>query len=114
MPAKRPPQRKTAETDAGREAQLVSLATDLAAKQLREGTASAQVITHYLKLGSSRERLEQDRIAYENQLLEARAEAMAAQGKVESLYREALEAFRGYSGQEKLIGDDLDEEDYYE
>ena len=43
-----------------REQQLVAMATDLAEKQLRDGTASSQVITHYLKLGSTRERLEQE------------------------------------------------------
>ena len=38
-----------------RENLLVSLAIDLAEKQLREGSASAQVITHYLKLAGRRE-----------------------------------------------------------
>lgn len=112
MAAKRSPRRRTASTEEGREAQMVSLATDLAERQLREGTASAQVINHYLKLGSSRERLEQERIATENLLLEARAEAMAAQGQVETLYREALEAFRGYSGQDPIRDDTVEEEDW--
>ena len=55
-----------------RELQMISLAVDLAEKQLLEGTASSQVITHYLKLGSSREKLEQERLAEENNLARAK------------------------------------------
>jgi hypothetical protein len=75
------------------------LATDLAERQLEEGSASAQVITHYLKLGSSRERLEQERIEQENQLLAAKTNSLANQATVEQLYKEALDAMRSYSGQ---------------
>jgi hypothetical protein len=91
-----------ASTPEGRENQLVSLAVDLAEKQLRDGTASAQVISHYLKLGSSREKLEQERLAQENQLLEAKREALASQRRVEELYAEALNAMRSYAGQAPL------------
>ncbi len=94
MPSKRPP----ATTPDGRENQLVNLAVDLAERQLRDGTASAQVISHYIKLGSSRERLEQQRIHFENQLLQAKAESLADQAKTEELYREALIAMSQYSG----------------
>ena len=66
MAAKRKPQRP-AETEEGRENQLISLASDLAEKQIREGTASAMVITHFLKLGTTRERLEKQRLERENQ-----------------------------------------------
>lgn len=92
------PQRPPATTLEGRENQMVSLAVDLAEKQLREGTASAQVISHYLKLGSTRERLEQERLEQENQLLQARVDAMASAKKVEELYSQALEAMRSYAG----------------
>lgn len=78
---------------------MISLAVELAEKQLSEGTASAQVISHYLKLGSSREQLEQARLRGENLLLEAKADAMASQKKVEELYAAALTAMRSYSGQ---------------
>jgi len=98
MAAKRTRKRRPATTEEGREAQMVSLAIDLAEKQLNEGTASAQVITHYLKLGSTRERLEQERIRGENQLLLARTDSMASMGRVEELYTQAMEAFRGYAG----------------
>ena len=92
--------RRTAVTDEGRENQLVSSAIDLAEKQLSEGTASAQVITHYLKLGSTREKLEQERLRRENQLLESKVEQMASAGRVEELYGQALDAMRTYAGQE--------------
>lgn len=92
--------RRPASTLEGREQQLIALAEDHAEKQLRAGTAPAQVVTHYLKLGSSRDRLEQERIKYENLLLAARIEEMARHQRIEELYTEALNAMRSYSGQE--------------
>lgn len=110
--AKRTQKRRPATTEEGRESQLVSLAIDLAEKQLSEGTASAQVITHYLKLGSTRERLEQERLHRENQLLDARVETLASAKKVEELYSAALDAMRSYAGQIVSGQDELDE--YYD
>lgn len=98
MAAKKP-RRRPALTEEGRENQLVSLAIDLAEKQLAEGTASSQVITHYLKLGSTRERLEQERLKRENELLHSKVEMMASAKRVEDLYASALEAMRTYAGQ---------------
>lgn len=77
---------------------MVSAAVDLAEKQLRDGSASAQVITHYLKLGSSREKLEQERIGHENQLLQAKRELLESEKRIEELYAEAIDAMRGYTG----------------
>lgn len=94
--------RKPATTSEGRESQLVSLAEDLAEKQLTDGTASAQVISHYLKLGSSREKLEQQRISHENELTRIKIEAYAQQQRIEELYAKAIDAMRSYSGQEPL------------
>ncbi len=79
---------------------MISLAVDLAEQQLVEGTASAQVITHYLKLGTTRERLEQEKLRRENILLEARAQATASGERIEALMNNAIKAFRGYSGQD--------------
>lgn len=97
MPAKRQ-RRQPAVTEQSRENQLVSLAIDLAEKQLEEGTASSQVVTHYLKLGSTREKLEQERLRRENLLLDSKVESMASAKKVEELYGEALDAMRRYAG----------------
>ena len=96
-PARRRPPATTPEA---RENQLISLSVDLAERQLLDGTASAQVITHYLKLGTTRERLEQEKLAQENALLRARTDAMASAQRVEELYGKALNAMRSYSGQE--------------
>lgn len=98
-------------TSEGRENQLISLASDLAEKQLTNGTASAQVITHFLKLGSTRERLEQERLQRENLLLSAKVDQLASAKHVEELYTQALSAMRTYSGNEV---NDYDEEEYYE
>lgn len=97
---------KPAETVEGRENQLVNLAVDLAEKQLSEGTASAQVITHYLKLGSTREKLEQERLSRENHLLGVKSEQMESAKRVEELYEAALDAMKRYAGQEVVDYDD--------
>jgi hypothetical protein len=82
-----------------RENQLIALAVDLAEKQLSEGTASSQVITHYLKLGSTTERLEKEKIMKENELLKAKVDALKDMKKSEELYQKAIEAFSVYNGQ---------------
>lgn len=108
MSGNRRPRRRPATTVEGREGQLVSLAVDLAEKQLIDGTASSQVITHYLKLGTTREKLEQERLKNENELLVSKVESLASGKKVEELYSQALEAMRTYSGQEVTQADDED------
>lgn len=102
------PRRPPASTPEGRENQLIAAAVDLAERQLRDGSASAQVISHFLKLGSSREMLEQERLAMEVSLLEAKREAMESAARVEELYSDAINAMRAYNGQAPL--DELDEE----
>jgi hypothetical protein len=110
MAPKQRPRRRPATTVEGREGQLVSLAVDLVEKQLIEGTASSQVITHYLKLGSTREALEQERLRNENLLLQVKAEQIQSAEEMKALYSEALDAMRRYAGQapELEAGDDED------
>lgn len=96
--ASKPKRRRPAMTEESREHQLVSLAIDLAERQLSEGIASSQVITHYLKLGSTRERLEQERLHRENLLLDSKVEMMASAKRVDELYAQALDAMRNYAG----------------
>lgn len=93
-----------------RENKLIGLSIDLAAKQLREGTASAQVITHFLKLGSSMVELEKEKLRKENELLRAKSDALASAKNVEKLYTDALEAMRAYSGQPVVPEDGRDED----
>ena len=90
--------RKPATTPEYRENELVSQAVDLAERQIRDGTASSQVITHFLKLGSTREKLEQQRLEHENELTRVKIEAIESQKRVEELYMEALTAMRTYAG----------------
>lgn len=78
--------------------ELSSLAYDLAEEQIRERTASSQVITHFLKAGSMRERLEQERMRHEVELMQVKKEQLEGQKRVEELYVSALEAMRSYSG----------------
>ena len=93
---RRPP----ATTPEGRENQLAALAVDLAEKQLREGTASAQVISHYLKIASPREKIERKKLEGENKLLDAKVETLGSMRKTEELYANALKAMSMYSGKE--------------
>lgn len=101
------PRRRKATTPEGRENQLISLAFDLAEKQLSDGTASAMVITHWLKAASTRSKLEEEKLRKENILLEARAEALESQKNVEALYAEAIKAMRSYQGQDVEEDEDL-------
>lgn len=91
---RRPP----AATPEARENQLISMAVDLAEKQLLDGTASAQVITHYLKLGTTRASLEREKLERENALLAAKTEAIQSQKRYEELFENAINAMKSYSG----------------
>lgn len=85
-------------TPEARENQLIALAIDRAEQQLLDGTASSQVITHYLKLGSTKERLEREKLERENELLRAKAESIQSAQRIEELYKNALDAMRSYRG----------------
>lgn len=94
-------------TAEARERQLTALAVDLAERQLREGTAGPSVITHFLKLGTTRAQLETERMQRENELLAARTESIKSAQRTEELYKEAIDAMKRYSG-------NYDEEEYYD
>ena len=84
-------------TPAGREARMVAYAMDLAEEQLRNGTASSQVITHFLKLGTETAKLELERLQNENALLRAKTENIKSAKESGELYANAIEAMRRYS-----------------
>lgn len=85
-------------TPEARENQMISLAVDLAERQLIEGTASSQVITHFLKLGTTKAELEKEKLKRENKVLEAKAKAIESSEEVKVLYENALKAMRNYAG----------------
>ena len=91
---------------------MINLADELAEQQLRDGTASAQVITFYLKLGSSREKLEQARIEADVRMAEAKIEQIASQKRIEDLYAQALGAMRSYQGMPPEEQDEYRDDDY--
>lgn len=93
-----PRKQRPASSPEEREDQMIALAVDLAEKQLIEGTASSQVITHYLKLGSSKERLEKEILEQQRELMAAKTEAIQSAKRIEELYAGAMEAMRRYSG----------------
>lgn len=100
IPKRKGGRRKTppAATPEAREQQMIGLAMDLAEQQLREGTASPSVIAHFLKLGSSREQIEQEHISKKVEHLGAQIESIHSSAHAEELYQNALDAMRLYSG----------------
>jgi hypothetical protein len=99
-----------ATTPLAREQQLSSKAYDLAESQLDDGTASSQVITHFLKMGSTRELLEQDRMRNEIELMSAKKAHMEAMERQEELFAAALAAMTQYKGgrSDDIVGEALD------
>ena len=91
-----------------RENQMISLAMDLAEQQLRDGTASSQLITEFVKRGSTKARLEKEILKEQKELMTAKIESIQSAKRVEELYTNALNAMRRYSGQ----GDADESEDY--
>lgn len=81
-----------------RENQLISLATDLVEKRLREGTASSQETTHFLKLATQRSRLENQLLQAQTEMAIAKKEALQAQKRMDEMYAEAIAAMRSYNG----------------
>lgn len=95
--SRRPPSR----TIDGREKEVVSLAVDLAEQQLRDGTASPSIITHYLRLGTISYQLELEKLSHENELLQAKTENIRSLSRMEELYEEAIESLRRYQGSDE-------------
>lgn len=93
--------RRAASTPEAREQQLIALAVDLAEKQLIEGTASSQVISHFLKLGSMRAQIEKELLEKQRDLAAAKAESIKSGARMEELYLNAVNAMNSYSGQEE-------------
>ena len=95
-----------------REQQLISLAVDLVEQRLRDGTASAQETTHFLKLASQKSKIELERAKLENKLIEAKTQAIHDQADMKTLYKDAIAAMRRYSGHGSSV--EVDEDDYYD
>jgi hypothetical protein len=94
-----PHKTRPALTPEARENQMISRAIDLAEQQLIDGTASSQVITHFLKLGSTKERIEKEILEEQKGLIKAKTQSLQSAQRIEELYKNALDAMRNYSGQ---------------
>lgn len=95
-------------TPEAQENRMISLATRLAEQKMLDGTASSQLIVHYLKLGSSKERLEKEIMEKQKELISAKTDALQTAKRVEELYDKAIKAMRVYSGQEDSEYDEAD------
>ena len=101
-----------AETPEARESQLISLVFDLAERKIRDGTASSQVMTHFLKLGTIHAELEKEKLVHENELLRAKTEAIKSQQRMDEMYANALAAMRSYSGNDDSGENSNNDEEY--
>ena len=99
MAGNRRKRRRPPSTAAGLEGRVIAAAMDLAEQQILDGTASAQVITHFVKQGSVRAQIEAEKLHQENLLLEAKIANMQSTQRMEELYANAIDAMRGYSGE---------------
>ncbi len=100
------PKNRPAKTPEARENQLIALAYDLVEQRLRDGTATSQETTHFLKLGSTKERIEREILQKQKELISAKTETLKSQKRVEDLYANAIAAFRSYSGQPEEDADE--------
>lgn len=89
---------KPALSPEARENQLISLAYDEVERRIRDGTATSQELVHFLKLGSSRDRIEKEILSHQNELIQAKTEALQSAKHIEELYSNAIEAMRSYTG----------------
>ena len=85
-------------TPEGQENLMISLAMDLAEQQLRDGTASSQLITEFVKRGSTKAAIEKEMMEQQKELLKAKKESLESAKRVEALYEEAIKAMRHYGG----------------
>lgn len=99
----------TARTPEGVENQLIGLAIDYAAKKLLDGTASSQIVTHFLKLATTKEKLENEKLRADLRVADAKIKRMEQQTTSQKLYEEAIKAFKSYSGNVDEDEDDYDE-----
>lgn len=107
--AERSQKRAPARTPEARQNQMISAAMDLAEKQILEGTASAAVVTHFLKLGTAERKLEIRKLESEAALAEAKAKQIDSAGVNEEKYERVIRAIKGYSGQEPDFEDGSDD-----
>lgn len=101
------PPRHHATTPEGRENELIALAYDAAEERIRNGSATSQEIVHFLRLGSSKERLEKEKIRSDMELQKAKIEALEYSKNLELLFNNAIQAMQSYSGKS---GDDYAED----
>lgn len=103
-----PTKRRPALTPEARENQLVALAMDEAERRILDGTATSQVLCHFLKIGSTEQKRRMEHLERENELLRAKTENLKMAENIETLYKEAIDVFKIYRGESK--GDEEDED----
>jgi hypothetical protein len=83
------------------------MAYDLAEKQLKNGDASSQVITHFLKSASTRGRIEELRLTHEIELMKAKKSQIESQEELQNMFKEAITAMGTVRYEEPGDDDDM-------
>lgn len=87
-----------ARTPEAQENEMIALAMEAARKKIEDGSASSQIIVHFLQLGTEKARLEREKLRAESTLAMAKAEAMKSLQTSDQITEEALSAFKRYQG----------------
>lgn len=98
---------KPSKTVKGRENELINMAVKLAEKKLKDGTAPSQIIVHFLKLATERERLENEKLRSDLKVAEAKVEKMKSETYGEEMYERAIQAMRRYQGNSEVFDEDV-------
>lgn len=90
----------SASTPEGRENELIDMAYNEVARRIASHEATSAELVHFLKMGSEKERLERSKIEAEMELQRAKTVAIEEGRSMEAIAKEAMEAFKRYSGVE--------------
>lgn len=83
-------------SDKDHEAKLISLTLQMAEQQLIDGTASSQVMTHFLRLGSIRSKVELEKLRLENNLLTEKIQSEKMGQQLKEMFQDVMESLRDY------------------
>jgi len=78
-------------------------------ERIENGSATAAELIHFLRLGSTKEQLELEKLKKENELLKAKTGAIRSQEETKEMYEKAIRAFGRYSGHQSEEEDDYED-----
>lgn len=89
-----------ARSDDERERQMINLSYDLAEARMRSGIATSAEICHFLKLGSTRAKYEQEELQENIKLLKAKTDDISEGKRASAQFDELMKVLKQYGGYE--------------